>query len=117
MYQSNKYIARDDNTIFSKFLSGDIKNYHQFCTMHGLKQLIKSPTHITSTLIDNILASFSSRVSQKGVIDTVVSDHQLIFCTPTISRLKTGGIHMYLNFRSFKYYTALSILIKRFLNN
>ena len=33
MYQNNKYIV----TI-------DIKNYQQFCTMHGLKQLIKSPT-------------------------------------------------------------------------
>ena len=51
--------------------------------MHGLKQLIKSPTRLTcsaSTLTNHILASFPSRVSQKGVID-VVSDHQLIFCT------------------------------------
>ena len=37
---NNRYIALDDNTISSKFLSHDIKNYHQFCTMHGLKQQI-----------------------------------------------------------------------------
>ena len=38
IYQNNKYIVRDDNTIYSKILSSDIKNYHQFCTMHSLKQ-------------------------------------------------------------------------------
>ena len=74
MYQNNKlkYIVRDDNTISLKFLSSDIKNYHQFCIMHGLKQLIKSPTRVncsTSILIDNILACFFARVSQKGAID------------------------------------------------
>ena len=37
MYKNNKYIVLDDNTISLKFLSSDIKNYHQFCTMHGLK--------------------------------------------------------------------------------
>ena len=78
MYQNNIYIVRDDNTIYSKFPSSDIKTYHQFCTMHGLKQLIKSPTHVTcstSTLIDQIVASFPSRVSQGGVIDVGISDH------------------------------------------
>ena len=84
MYQTNKCTARDDNTISSKFLSSDIKNCEQFCTMHGLEQLIKSPTRVacsTSTLIDHILASFPSRVFQRAVIDVGISDHQLIFCT------------------------------------
>ena len=109
MYHNNRYIVRDDNTISSKFLSHDIKNYHQFCTMHGLKQLIQSPTRVTcstSTLIDHILTSAPSRVSQKGVINVGVSDHQLIFCTRKISRIKTGGDHKYLNFCSLKNYTA-----------
>ena len=58
MYHNNRYIVRDGNTISSKFLSHDIKNYHQFCTMHGLKQLFQPPTRVTcstSTLIDHIL--------------------------------------------------------------
>ena len=108
MYHNNRYIVCDDNTISSKFLSHDIKNYHQFCTMHGLKQLIQSPTRVTcstSTLIDHILSA-PSRVSQKGVINVCVSDHQLIFCTRKIFRIKTGGDHKYLNFCSLKYYTA-----------
>ena len=33
---------RDDNTMFSKFFCSDIKDYHQFCAMHGIKQPIKS---------------------------------------------------------------------------
>ena len=37
MYHYKRYIVRDDNTISSEFLSHDVKNYHQFFTMHGLK--------------------------------------------------------------------------------
>ena len=109
MYHNNRYIVQDDNTISSKFLSHDIKNCHQLCTMHGLKQLIQSPTRVTcstSTLIDHILTSAPSRVSQKGVISAGVSDHQLIFCTRKISKIKTGGDHKYLNFCSMKNYAA-----------
>ena len=78
MCQNNKYIVCDDNTISLKFISSNFKNYHQFCTMYGLKQLIKSLTHvtcITSALIDHILASFPLRVSQKGVTDVGISDN------------------------------------------
>ena len=46
MYHNNKYIVCDDKTISLKFLSSDIKNYHQFCTMHDSKQLIKSSTRV-----------------------------------------------------------------------
>ena len=109
MYNNNRYIVRDDNTISSKFFSHGVKNYHQFFTMHGVKQLIQSPicvTYSTSTLIGHILTSAPSRVSQKRVINEGVSDHQLIFCTRKISRIKTGGVHKYLNFRSLKNYTA-----------
>ena len=67
-----------DNTISSKFLSHDVKNYHPFCTLHGLRKLIQYLTRVTcstSTLIDRILISVPSRVSQKGVINVGVSDH------------------------------------------
>ena len=77
--------------------------------MHGLKQLIQSPNRVTcsnSTLIDHILTSAPSRVSQKRVINVGVSNYQLIFCKSKMSRNKTGGAHKYLNFRSLKNYTA-----------
>ena len=104
----NRYIARDDNTISSKFLLHDVKNYPQFCTMDGLK-LTQSPTRVTfntSTLINHILTSVPSRVFQKGVISLGVYDHQLIFCTRRISRMKTGSVRKYLSFCSLKNYTA-----------
>ena len=104
MYHNNRYIVHDDNTISSKFLFHNFKNYHQFCKTNGLKQLVQSATCVTcstSTLIDHILTSAPSRVSQKGVINVGVSDHQLIHCaegTRKISKIKAGGAHKYLNF-------------------
>ena len=77
--------------------------------MHGLKQLIQSPTGVTcttSTLIDHILTSAPSSVFRKRVTNVGVSDHQLMFSTRKISRIKTGGDHKNLNFSSLKNYTA-----------
>ena len=57
--------------------------YHQFSTMH-ISHWSKSPTWVTcstTTLIDHNLEGFSSRVSQNGVINVAMSDHQLIFRT------------------------------------
>ena len=108
-YQNIKFIVCDGKTISSKFLSSNIKNYHQFCKIYGLKQLIKLLTCATcraSTLIDHILASFFSRVCEKVVIDVGMSDYQLIFCTWKILYLKASGIHKYLYFWLFKNYTV-----------
>ena len=61
--------------------------------MFPLKQLIEVPTRVTfsnSTIIDPILASFPNRVSQQGVTDVGLSDHQLIYFTRKISRMKRG---------------------------
>ena len=86
-------------------LKSDAKKYHQFCTIYGLKQLILCPTRVTcNTLIDHTLASFPLRVSQKGVINVGLSDHQLIVCTRNISKFKTGDVHKYTNFQSLKNY-------------
>ena len=85
----------------------NVKNYFDFCTMFGLKQLIESPTRITcssSSIIDHILASFPDRVTQQGILNVGLSDHQLIYCTRKITRIKRGG-HKQITFRSFKNYT------------
>ena len=66
------------------------------CTMHGFQQLMQPLTRVTcstSTLINHILTSVPSRVSQKGIIYEGMSDHQLIFCSRNISKIKTGGVH------------------------
>ena len=77
--------------------------------MYSLKELIQSPTCVicsTSTLIDHILTTVPSRISQKSVISVGVSDHQLIFCTKKFSKIKPGAVYKYLNFRSLKNHTA-----------
>ena len=74
--------------------------------MFGLEQLIESPTRITcssSSVIDHILASFPDRVTQRGILNVGLSDHQLIYCTRKTIRIKRGG-HKQIKFRSFKNY-------------
>ena len=76
----------------------------EFCSNLGLKQLIKVPTRITCntfTSIDHILTSSSKKVVQAGIIETSLSDHQLIFYTWKIKRAKPDK-HNYLTFRSMK---------------
>ena len=88
-------------------ISLDVKNYIEFCFTLELKQLIKVPTRITcntSTLID-ILTSSSEKVGQAGIIETSLSDHQLIFYTRKIKRAKPNK-HNYLSFRSMKNFTT-----------
>ena len=109
IYESNKYLVHENYTVYTKFSFADAKKYHQFCTIHTLKQLIQCSTRVTcstSTLIDRILASFPSRFSQKRVIDLGLSNHQLIFCTRKISKFKAGDVHKYINFPSLKKYRA-----------
>ena len=73
-----------------------------------MHQLIKARTHITcnnTTIIDHILASYPERVTQQGIIDVGLSDHQLVFCTRKIYWIKRGT-HRQIKFRSFKHYSA-----------
>ena len=89
-------------------MSHEVKKYFQFCSLYGLEQLTKSPTRVTystSSLIDHILTTFPERVSQQGIIDVGLSDHQLIYCTRKFSRTKLGT-HKQIKFRSLKNYTA-----------
>ena len=95
--------------LVSRSVSKDARNYHQFCTMFGLKQIMKSPTRITcrnTSLIDHILASIPSQISQHGVINASVSYHQLVYCTRQNNRIETGDVHKYISFCSFKKYTV-----------
>ena len=58
--------------------------YSHFCYMHNVKQLIRSPTRVAkscSTLLDHILTNANEILSQYGVLDIGLSDHQLFLCT------------------------------------
>ena len=70
--------------------------------------MIKHPTRVTrdtTTLIDHILTNSEEKISQSGVIDYGISDHNIIYCTRKIIKNKTGGQKIK-QFRSFKNYSA-----------
>ena len=84
-----------------------IKKYKEFCQMYGLKQIINQPTRITensTTLLDHILTNSKDRISQHGIINTGLSDHQLIYCTRKIIREKFNE-HKDIQIRSLKNYS------------
>ena len=107
LWQNGHYVFQKHNFLSCQSVPNYVKNYFDFCSMFGLKQLIESPTRITcsrSSIIDHILASFPDRVTQRRILNVGLSDHQLIYCTRKITRIKRGG-HKQIKFHSFKNYT------------
>ena len=87
--------------------SNGIKRYKEFCSLHGLKQIIEAPTRTTdrsSSLVDHILTNSFSKISQQGVLDLGLSDHQLIYCTRKTTRTKIHE-YTYVKIRTLKNYT------------
>ena len=72
LFQNGKYILNKTNPTLSgeKSTHPLLKQYKQFISNFGLKQLINTPTRITcetSTLIDHILTNSDEKISQYGV--------------------------------------------------
>ena len=65
----------------------------------------------TSTLTDHIITNCEEKVAQSGVINTSLSDHQLIFCTRKIKRVKTNN-HKQISFCSLKNYSTENFALK-----
>ena len=89
-----------------------IKKYRDFCAIQGLTQIIKNATRITETtsnLLDHILTNSIDKISQSGIIDVGISDHQLIFCTRKITKAKTGQ-KKFIKIRSLKNYSKEKLL-------
>ena len=88
------------------------KLYNEICCLHGLKQLINSPTRITintSTTLDHILTNSKEKFTDSGVIDISLSDHQMIFFTRKIQKQKFYK-HKNINVRSMKIYSELELV-------
>ena len=84
-----------------------IKQYKEFCSLHGIEQFLTLPTCITnnsSSLLDHILTNSADRISQFGIVNIGLSDHQLIYCTRKITRTRLNT-HKYVKMRSLKYYS------------
>ena len=90
-----------------KHTPNGIKRYKEFCSLHGIEQLLPLPTRITknsSSLLDNVLINSADRISQFGIVNVGLSDHQLIYCTRKITRTRLNA-HKYVKMRSLKYYS------------
>ena len=100
------HIFWQKKNLLSQSIPSDIKKYHELCTMVSLKHLIEVPARVTvssSTIIDHILASFPNiywQVSQQGVIDVELSDHQLIYF------IIKKSVHKQIRWRSLKNYSS-----------
>ena len=101
--EENRNLIKGANKISSKR-----KKYLDFFKTFGLKQLIKSPTRVTlktSTLVDHILRSMNNKVTQCGLINIGLSDHQMIFWKRKIKKENVGD-HRQISFGSFKNYSV-----------
>ena len=63
-------------------------NFVLFFCLHQLIKVLKRITCNNAIIIDHILASYPERVTQQNIIDVGLSDHQIIFCTRKIARIK-----------------------------
>ena len=69
--------------------------------------MLTLPTRITknsSSLLDHVLTNSGDRISQFGIVNVGLSDHQLIYCTRKITRTRLNA-HKYVKMRSLKYYS------------
>ena len=105
---NDSYIFSKKDMLKNKSIPSEVKSYYECCTFFSLHQLIKVPTRLTcnsATFIDYISESYPERLTQHGIIDVELSDHQLIFCTRKIYRIKRGT-HKHMKIWSFKHYSA-----------
>ena len=73
-----------------------------------MTEIIKELTRITwsiSTLVEHVLTNSSEKDPQKGVIGVGISDHQLIYCTRKIKRIK-HNMHNQIQMQYLKKYNA-----------
>ena len=88
-----------------------VNQYKLFCQRYSLEPLIKHAIERTcrsSTLIDHIFTNSRKKISQSGVIDIGISDHQLICLTRKLHMIKSNT-HKQIKIRSLKNYIIESL--------
>ena len=108
LHNGKNLFGKKEYTSKMKSLPFLIKEYLDFGYSYSLEQLISVPTRITentATLIDHVLTNSPHKIIQSGVIEMSLSDHELIYCTRKITKLKSNK-HNELNTRTMKNYTA-----------
>ena len=105
LFHNGKYFLKNKQDMQNHIPSTSIVNqYKLFCQRYSLELLIKHATGRTcssSTLIDHIFTNSSKKISQSGVIDIGISDHQLICFTRKLHMIKSNT-HKQIKIRSLK---------------
>ena len=113
LLQNAKFILKENQSNQVKDPpSSLISKYKEFFQSFFLTEIIKEPTRTTcntASLPEHILTNCAEKVSQKGVIDLGLSDHQLIFCTEKIRRTRRN-MHNQIQTRSLRNYSAENLI-------
>ena len=81
---SDFVLAGDLNVDYSTKKNHLRHKLEEFASNQGLSQIVDKPTRATensSTTIDLIFVNNSHRIVQSGVLDSSISDHNVVFCT------------------------------------
>ena len=109
LFYNETYILKENQSCRYRNLATPLINkYKEFCQTFSLKQIIRNPTRITcntSSLLDHILSNSVEKISNSGVINVSISDHQLIYFTRKILRCKSNT-HQKTFVRCFKNYSV-----------
>ena len=109
LLKNGKYIFENESNQSDNSQTTLFKNYKEFCNNFSLKQLIKEVTRIVCNspdyLLYHILTNSPQNVSQFGIIDLALSDHQMIYLTRKINHEKFLT-HKQVTFRCLKNYSA-----------
>ena len=94
------FILGDYNINYNQKKTPDMKSLIEFEQLTNLRQLISEPTRNNNTI--DLIYTNCDDVSNSGVYDILISDHELIFCTRKKSKICYNHIN-YLG-RSYRQY-------------
>ena len=91
---NGKYIPKEMQAMQNRITSTSlVSQYKLFCQRYSLEQIIKYATCTTcssSMLIAHIFINSREKISQSAVIDISISNHQLIYLTQKLHRMKSN---------------------------
>ena len=112
LFHNGKYIPKENQAMQNRIPSTSlVSQYKLFCQRYSLEQIIKHGTRTTCssfTLIDHVLTNPREKISQSGVVDIGISDHQLIYLTLKLHRFKSNT-HQQIKIRPLKNYSIESL--------
>ena len=101
------YLLGDMNCRLESSDKPETKALLNFCRSYNLSQLITKPTRVTGTtssILDVILASDTKQVRNVMVLESSISDHDLVYITLKLKKERSKPV--YITTRSYKHYKA-----------